>query len=142
MEESLKEYNVQSKFMVHWGEMDAANHVNNLIYLKWSESARMNYFMEMGMDNQFSGKIAPILGWQDCKYIFPVRYPDNVIVGMRTTEILSDRIMMQCSIFSEKHNRIVALSHQRVIPYHYVDFEKVDVPDEWKQAIKRIEQWS
>jgi len=142
MEEALNQYKVQNKFEVHWGDMDAANHVNNLIYLRWSESARMNYFVQMGMDNQFAGKVAPILGWQDCKYIFPVKYPDTILIGMRTTEIQADRIMMECSMFSEKHQRIVALSHQRVIPYHYVDLKKVEVPEEWKHQIKRVEGWS
>jgi acyl-CoA thioesterase FadM len=44
--------------------MDSANHVNKLIYLRWSKSACINYFAKIGMDILFQpGGIGPILGW-------------------------------------------------------------------------------
>jgi len=54
---------------VQWGEMDAANHVNNVIYLRWSETARLEYFREMGIENSFSNSQGPILSFQDIKYL-------------------------------------------------------------------------
>jgi acyl-CoA thioester hydrolase len=39
MEELLKEYNVVSTAKVQWGDMDAMQHVNNTVYVKWGEMA-------------------------------------------------------------------------------------------------------
>ena len=140
MEEALKQYKVQDKFQVHWGEMDAANHVNNLIYLRWGESARIIYFEKMNLPTSFTGKQGPILGWQDCKYIFPLTYPDTAIVGVKVSEIKTDRFMMECHIFSKKHQRLAAISKQAIIPYDYQNLCKIEMPSDWIEAIQKLEE--
>jgi len=140
MRRTIKDYKVTTTFPVQWGEMDSANHVNNLIYLRWAESARIEYFAQMGMDISFqAGRTGPILGWQDCKYIFPMTFPDTAIVGCRVIEILADRFMVETAIFSKKHQRIAAISKQSIVPYSYADLKKVELPAEWIAAIKEIE---
>ena len=52
---------------VQWGDMDAAKHVNNTIYLRWTESARIEMFQKMQEGDFEFKKIVPILAWQDCK---------------------------------------------------------------------------
>ena len=42
----LSEYACQVSIHVQWGDMDAFQHVNNVIYLGWVESARVKYFDE------------------------------------------------------------------------------------------------
>ena len=50
MKITLDSYKIKERYPVHWGDMDAAKHVNNLIYLRWAESARIAFVKEMGMD--------------------------------------------------------------------------------------------
>lgn len=137
---TLSDYKVITKFPVQWGEMDSANHVNNLIYLRWAESGRIEYFAQMDMNISFQpGSIGPILGWQDCKYIFPMTFPDTAIVGCRVIEILEDRFTVKTAIFSEKHERIAAISKQSIVPYDYSALKKVAMPKEWVEKIREIE---
>ena len=35
---------VSLEIRIHWGDMDAMQHVNNIIYLKWVESTRLLLF--------------------------------------------------------------------------------------------------
>jgi len=139
-QEQLKKYKIVTRIPVQWGDMDAAQHVSNLIYLRWGESSRIFYFKKMKMDTSFKGRVGPILGWQDCKYIFPMTYPDTAIVGCRTLEIKEDRLIMESAIFSEKHQRIAALSKQHIIPYDYIDLKKVPMPEEWMKEIENLEK--
>ncbi|MFT5386550.1 MAG: acyl-CoA thioester hydrolase, partial [Saprospiraceae bacterium] len=44
MKELLKEFPAITEIKVRWGEMDAANHVNNVMYFRWAETARFEYF--------------------------------------------------------------------------------------------------
>ncbi len=137
---NLDSFRTQLQYPVLWGQMDAAHHVNNLEYMRWAESARIHYFEIMGMDTSFSGDGAgPILAWQDCKYVFPVTYPDTVTVGVRTTEIREDRFIMQCVIVSDRHQRIAAISEQSIIPYSYQALKKITMPETWIQKIKEID---
>jgi len=137
---TLSDYSTIYEFEVLWGDLDAANHVNNLTYMKWTESARILYFNKIGIDTSFrSDEAGPILGWQDCKYIFPMIFPDKAIVGVKTTEILNDKFIMQCGVFSKTHNRIAAISSQSIVPYSYTTSKKADIPTHWIENIKRID---
>lgn len=140
MKEELNKYKVIAKYQVQWGHMDAARHVNNTVYLRWAESARIAYFEAMGMDTSFQGGgVGPILGWLDCKYIFPMTFPDTAIIGARTIEKKEDRFIMECAIYSESHQRIAAISKQSIIPYNYGALKKENVPQEWLVAIDKLE---
>jgi len=118
--------------------MDSAQHVHNAMYLRLAEAGRLIYAAKMGVDLTFK-KIGPILGWQDCKYIFPMTYPDTAIIGTRVIEVLEDRFLMEIAIFSEKHQRISAISKQQIIPYNYGELKKVPLPANWIEGIKRLE---
>ena len=108
MEDALKKYKMVVRYDVHWSDMDAAQHVNNLVYLRWAESARISYFEQLKLDISFqAGQTGPILGWQECKYIFPMTFPDTAIVGIRTVEILGDRFIMECAVSSIQAKTVI-----------------------------------
>ena len=138
---TLDDFNIRTEFPTHWGDMDSARHVNNLVYLRWAETARVIYFEAMGMNISFSGEDAgAILGWQDCKYIFPMTHPDTAVVGVRTKEIEGDRFILQTAVFSTAHQRIAAISHQSIVPYNYAKLQKVGMPAAWVAGIKRVDR--
>ena len=140
MKKDLEKYRVVEHYRVHWGDMDAANHVNNLVYLRWAESARIRYFEAVGIDISFSAEeVGPILGWQECKYIFPITFPDTAITGIRTAEIKADRLILECAVFSEKHQRIAAISRQSIIPYSYSELKKAPLPEKWLERVKEVD---
>ena len=137
----LSSFNKVVSIEVFWGDMDAANHVNNLIYMRWTETARISYFMDVGISTNFSGaEIGPILAFQDCKYIYPMTFPDTAQVGMKTTKILDDRIEMEAAVFSTVHNRLAAISKQIVIPYDYGALKKSPIPANWISGIEDLEK--
>lgn len=140
LKELLKDFSVIVELPVQWGEMDAAKHVNNAVYIRWGETGRLAYFDEMGLDNSFTEQIGPILGWQDCKYIFPLTYPDTVSVGVKVSEIREDRFFMECHMFSHKHQRISSINKNSIIPYDYHNLKKANIPKRWIEKIEKIEQ--
>lgn len=137
--DELDGFPVRLEIPVQWGDMDAAQHVNNIIYLRWTESSRIEYFRLMGIDDTFQSEAGPILGWHDCKYIFPLTYPDTAIVTCRVSEVRQDRIILLSHIYSMKHQRLAAISTQAIIPYDYTNFRKTAIPLMWKEAVKALE---
>lgn len=135
----LAEFPVQIKIPVQWGDMDAARHVNNIIYLRWSESARIKYFEQIQLDTSFQMGIGPIIGWQDGKYIFPITYPDTAVIGIRVEEIKKDRLIMLTHIYSEQHQRLAVISRQSIIPYDYQKLAKASIPKAWIDNINGLE---
>lgn len=138
---AITDYKVILEYDVRWGDIDAANHVNNLVYLKWTESARIHYFQLIGINISFTDDEAgPILGWQDCKYIYPMTYPDTALVGIKCQEILENKIMFDCSVFSKTHDKIAAISLQTLIPYNYKTLKRVPIPQAWIDNIQNVEK--
>ncbi len=140
MEEELKEFSVIEKINVQWGEMDSAQHVNNVVYLRWAETARIAYFYAMEQAVSPTDNTAGfILAYQDCKYIFPITYPDKVIIGIKITELQTDRFTFLAHLYSEKHQRIAAISKQVVVTFDYKKQQKVAVPQQMIDRILAIE---
>jgi len=140
-DKALATFPITAFVIVQWGDMDAAQHVNNTIYLRWAETSRIAYFN--ALENEVSpedGNAGFILGWQDCKYIFPVTYPDTIHMGIRTTAIGEDRFMMETHFFSEKYDRIVAISKQSVVTYDYKNLKKVALPEYMQERIAALEK--
>ena len=141
MKELLKKFPVITTINVRWGEMDAANHVNNVVYLRWSEAARFEYFEKLNIPVvPENGGPGLILGWQDCKYILPVVYPDTVYIGTRLKAFEQDRFTMESHFFSEQHQRLATISQHRIFCYDYEAKSKVDVPESLKEAILKAEK--
>lgn len=141
MKELLKEYKVTSTIKVQWGDMDAMQHVNNVVYVRWGEIARIEYFTALGV---FSSepeqiKFAPILGFQSVKYISPVVYPDTIRIGTKTEEIKADRIVLKSFYYSENKQQLIAIKTQEVIPFDYKTQMKIPVPKELILKINNLE---
>ena len=137
---TLDDYKITRRYPTQWGNMDLARHVNNLVYLRWAETIRVVYFELMGMDVSFAagGGTGPILAWQDCKYIFPMTHPDTAIVGVRTINVGDDRFTLETAIFSERHDRIAAVTKQVIVPYDYGKLRKAELPTDWVAGIEKL----
>lgn len=136
--EEIKASFVQLELPVQWGDMDAASHVNNTIYLKWVETARLVFFEKLQNTMPDFRTIGPILGWQDCKYIFPVTYQDTIVVTYDLTAIKMDRILCRAKLYSKKHQKLVAKANNSLIPYNYEQLKKVAIPKEWLKQLKEF----
>ncbi len=139
--QQLSEFPITLEIPVQWAEMDAAGHVNNVIYLKWFEAARVAYVDELEVDvidNDFGAGF--ILARQECKYLLPLTYPDTVVCGIRTEEILEDRMVMHCEIFSRRHERLAAVARATMVTFDYRQRRKVPVPAALRQKIRNLEK--
>ncbi len=136
--EGLEKFKVSLDIIVRWGDMDALQHVNNAVYIKWNEHARIEYMMKLSQ-SLVDKNIGPILARQDCKYIYPVTFPDTVKIGIRVCERLDDRLIFETKIWSHQNNRIVALIHSTVMAYDLIKKEKTSIPSQWLEKIAGIE---
>ncbi len=135
----IKSAGVVEEYLIHWGDMDAAQHVNNLIYLRWCESARISYFKAIGIDTSFADSIGPILGWMDAKYIRPLTFPDQVLVTTSTVEIKPDRLVLEGRVYSQTMAKLSFISKQEIIPYDYKSLRKAEIPTQWLINIKSLQ---
>lgn len=132
----LEGYPVIVRWPVAWGDMDAFAHVNNVVYFRWFESARIAYFAALAWT---PGGVGPILAHTSCAFRAQLTYPDHVDIGARVDEVGDDRFTMRYRVVSERHGRIAAEGEGRVISFDYARGVKAPLPAEIRAAIERLE---
>jgi len=141
MKEVLEKYAVVSTVKVQWGDMDALQHVNNVVYVRWGETARIDYFRALGFFSSEGEKMKTgiILGFQSVKYIAPVTYPDTIHIGTKTEEVREDRVVLKSFYYSEKSQKLMAIKTHEVILFDFKTQSKIPVPKELVLQINNLE---
>ncbi|TMQ35000.1 MAG: acyl-CoA thioesterase [Planctomycetota bacterium] len=128
---------------VVWGEMDAYQHVNNAVYFRYFENARLEYFRRMGwFDYEERTGIGPILAATEARFRKPLTYPDTISVGVRVAELGDDRFTMEHRIVSQRLDAIATEGKGTIVTMHYKEGKKVPIPLEVRQMIARLEKGS
>jgi acyl-CoA thioester hydrolase len=136
----LNEYPVIIEIPVAWGEMDSYGHVNNIIYFRHFESARVAYFAQIGFPkHKEETGIGPILASTHCRFRTALAYPDTVSVGARVIKIDSDRFTMDFRTISHKLGKVAAEGQGIIVSYDYRAGHKAPLPPEIRARIEALE---
>src|SRR5580765_7950429 len=93
--EPLAAFPVVIRLPIQWGDQDAFGHVNNTVYFRWFESARIAYLDQSGMESMMTGSgLGPILASINCNYRRQLTYPDVVYIGARITHVGNSSMQM------------------------------------------------
>jgi acyl-CoA thioester hydrolase len=114
---------------VHWGEMDAYGHVNNAVYFRYFESARIAFLDACGfLETYDTEKVGAILHSTSCRFRQALRYPDTVQVGARATAIGDDRFTNEYRVVSLQHESVVAEGDGVIVAFDYTRRAKTALP--------------
>ena len=141
MNELLKNFTVVVDLNIEWGDMDALRHVNNIEYFKYFQVARIAYFEKIASDGVLREKRIPlILASTQCKFIYPLAYPDSISVGVRVDAMADQYFTMKYAVVSHQHQRLVAIGDAKVVMFDYVNNKKASIPDEIRKTIIDLEE--
>jgi acyl-CoA thioester hydrolase len=125
---------------VAWGEMDSFRHVNNVVYFRYFENARLEYFRRLDWDSiQEATGIGPILHSTQARFRLPLTYPDTIRIGARAKEFGADRFTLEHRIVSARLKAVVTEGTGTVVSFDYVRGQKVTIPDELRHRIEALE---
>jgi len=143
-------YDPQSFFeqKVVWGDLDSFRHVNNVRYLRYLESARIQWMRSLALDlggpdranDMISGKgISLILKEISLKFRRPVLYPDTLLIAHRPHNPHPTHFGCAAAIWSYAQRTIVTTSDSTLTWYDYDRLKKCDPgPEAHAVLAKRI----
>ncbi len=147
----LKKFPVLSKITIKWGDLDAYQHVNNCMYFKYQEVARLRYFGHIlkHIDNKefdvekfsIGTGIGPIMSDTYCSFKLPLTVPDKILVGSTILpgDLSKGRYKLSHSVWSLRHNRVVADGFGTVVSYDFQNAKACDIPAVMVRAIEKVQ---
>lgn len=140
MDEALGRYPVSVSIPVAWGEMDAFQHVNNVVYVRWLETARIAYFTRLGLLERMRVEgVGPILGRVALEYRRPVTFPDTVRVDATVTRIGKSSVAMSYRLWSAAQRAEVAAGEDVFVLFDYRAERTTPVDGPLRAAIAALE---
>jgi len=125
---------------VAWGDMDAFAHVNNVVYFRWFETGRIDYFRKIRfIEHLEADGVGPILAHTECRFRAPLTFPDQVTVRTRVSDVGVDRFVMRYEVISHRLGRVAAEGSGKIVCYDYRAGAKCPLPDALRARIEALE---
>ncbi len=125
---------------IAWGDMDSYGHVNNVIYFRYFENARLEYFRRLGWPVSVRpAGVGPIVHSTQCRFRRPLEWPDRIAIGARVRDIGDDRFTLEHQLISDKWGALAAEGWSIIVTYDYVAGIKVPIPDDLRCRIVDLE---
>jgi len=125
---------------VAWGDMDAHGHVNNVVYFRYMENARVEFYRRIGK-YEFEERtgVTLVVKSTGCRYLSPLACFDRISIGARVTEMNDEQILMQYIIVNAGTKQVAALGEATIAALRIADNTKVPFPEELKARIRGLQ---
>lgn len=125
---------------VEFRDVDAADHVNNAVYLTYLETARIRYLIEvLGAD--FAYQVSLILAHITVDFRSPARFPETLELGTRVTRVGTKSFDMEHQVRGGD-GRLVLEASSVLVAYDYDANAPMAVPDDWRLRLGAYEERS
>lgn len=124
---------------IAWGDMDALGHVNNVVFFRYIESARIDFLRKSGSHAlRDETGIGFILQFVEMRFRQPLVFPDTVRVDTKLVSVEDDRFTLAHAVVSGKSGEISAIGRGTIVTYDYKAEQKAIMPAAIRSALDAI----
>jgi acyl-CoA thioester hydrolase len=120
---------------LRWGDMDAMSHLNNTVYFRLMEEARIQWFHRLGFSTLPIGQ-APILAHVSCDFLRAMNYPGVARVRQQVTRVGRSSVEMSLAIErTDEPGTQYATGRSVIVWFDYQQNASAPLPDSVRAAI-------
>ncbi|MBS0492446.1 MAG: acyl-CoA thioesterase [Proteobacteria bacterium] len=122
---------------MRWGDMDAIGHMNNTVYFRFMETARIEWLRELGFDASSQGEGMVIVN-AFCNFVRQFEYPCSVVA--RTYVSNPGRSSFDTWVLMERADQPGVLYASGGATVCWVDFQKqksMPLPERLRELLER-----
>jgi acyl-CoA thioester hydrolase len=71
---------------IRWGDMDAFGHVNNTVYFRYMEQARISWFEQLGVAGRNAHGQGPVIVNASMEFLRQLHYPGDIVCTLTVSE--------------------------------------------------------
>ncbi len=118
---------------VLWGDMDAFGHINNVMYFRYFEQARVNWLTEeLNLQESVSpeGKYGPVVMTASCEYLSPIEFPSVIKIKLLTASPGNSSFDLFYEIWdNEKPDTLYTKGHTKMVWIDRINVKSESIPD-------------
>lgn len=112
---------MELKLRIDWSELDLFAHVNNVMYAKYMQAARVNFMEKVGIMKTYQEqKIGFMVAATSILFYKPLFYPGNITIKTTVKETKNTSFILEHDIYNQEHE-LCARGEDVVV---YFDFNK------------------
>lgn len=121
---------------VRFAELDALNHVNNVVYSTWFETLRVLYMRKIGLAYDGQADLATVVRSTTVEYLKPMYMNQEYIVLCRTVKLGRSSFVIDYSVVAD--GAVTATATTLMVATNLEATKSIPVPDAVRQVM--IEQ--
>ncbi|MEI8164920.1 MAG: thioesterase family protein [Chloroflexales bacterium] len=121
---------------VHFRDLDAMGHANNVVYASWLESARIRFYLHL-MELRLE-QIGLILAELTLSYKAPAYFGERLGIGVRVGTIGTKSFELEHAIVRESDGAVIATAKTVLVAFDYALGVSVPVSEEFR---RRVTEW-
>lgn len=118
-----------TRIPVRWGDMDAYGHVNNTIYFRYCEQARVEWSEGIGYPVRTEAGEGIVIINAACTFLIPITYPATVIVDMHAGELGRSSVMTWYELRVEGDERLYAEGSSKMVWMSHSTGKSASMPE-------------
>lgn len=134
----LKDYKLSLEIRIDWSDLDMYEHVNNVSYMRYLQSGRVNFWEASGIHAKFrETNQGAMLVSTKCDFKKSLYYPGKAIIKTRLDFIGTKSFGIEHRILDEQ-GETCAEGKDVVVYFDFNKKETIPVPEEIREIISRF----
>ena len=130
---------LELKLRIDWSELDLLGHVNNVMFMKYVQAARVNYWEKSGIYAELEkNKVGPMLASASFQFKKQLLYPGNVTIRSGMEFIKNTSFSIHHKLYDDNGN-LVAEAQDVIVMFDFNKNEKTPVPQVMRDSVNKIE---
>ncbi|MCO5231069.1 MAG: acyl-CoA thioesterase [Chitinophagales bacterium] len=129
-------YKYPLEIPVHWGDQDALGHVNNVMFIRYFESARV-HMLEVGgiWDKYRDAGLFVVLAKIECNFLKSIHYPETIIAQCGLVKVGNSSVTVEHQIIIKSTGEIAATGQGIMVCADPITQKSVKIPEHLKQLL-------
>jgi acyl-CoA thioester hydrolase len=124
--------------MTRWMDNDLYNHVNNVVYYSFFDTAVNGYMVQAGVLDLEASPVIGLVVETACQYFSPISFPDKVYCGLRVAHLGTSSVRFDIGVFRNDENVASAQGHFVHVTCDRATHRPVPMPADMRAALERL----
>ena len=115
MQDSTRTPLYECDIPVRWGDLDALGHVNNTVFFRFMEQARVEWLEKQGLFGGVGERLVPVIVHAACSFLQPINYPASVRVKLYVGEPGRSSVQTRYELCDRDNGKLYATGEAKAV---------------------------